>query len=240
MHTIGPLMAKLTDLVSCVADITGVPEATVREISRRLREAGLISTGKVGRYGGADMTPTDAASLLTGMLVASTSSVAINDLGSVTKSHLNFKSYFPRRRPPLPLGKWSRELSLPLLCCLQKGHRFNDALSALITSAANGDIERATKKWRGADALAEFRLAVRFGANPFQAEIEFQSPAFTEMSLLYLRPAEVRVRNIFVPAAPRKWSDLFSRQHGYDFDVSATIHEETVAAVGRLLQEEVP
>jgi hypothetical protein len=235
-------MAKLTELVSCVADTTGVPEATVREISRRLREASLINTGKVGRYGGADMTPTDAASLLTGMLVVSTSSVAINDLGSVTKSHLNFKSYFPRRQPPLPLGKWSRELSLPLLCCLQKGHTFNAALSALITSAANGDFERATKKWKGPDALADFGLAVRlFGARPFlQAEIEFQSPAFTELSLLYLRPADVRASNIYVPAAPRKWSDLFSRQNGYDFDVSATIHEETVAAVGRLLQKEVP
>jgi hypothetical protein len=233
-------MAKLIDLVSCSAEITGVPEATVREISRRLREAGLISTGKVGRYGGADMTASDAASLLTGLLVAGSSAVAINDLGSFTKSHLNLKSYLPRQRPPLLSGTWSRVLALPLLHRLKNGHAFRDALTALIESAANGDYERAIKKWAESGLLNPFGLKVSLGRprpEP-EAKIEFSSPNLGEYCLLYLRPADVRLHQIFTPAAPRKWSHLLSDPRYFDLEVNAVITESTIAALGRVLQGE--
>src|SRR4029077_11225564 len=81
-------MAKLSELVLRTAEVTGIPEATVREVSRRLREGGLIQTGKGGRYGGAGMTPKDAASLLTGLLIVKASSTPFNEIASLTKDHL--------------------------------------------------------------------------------------------------------------------------------------------------------
>lgn len=56
-------MAKLSDLIRVVALATGDGDAGVTVIARSLREAGLIATGGRGRYG-ADMTASDAASLL--------------------------------------------------------------------------------------------------------------------------------------------------------------------------------
>src|SRR6476660_7040151 len=66
---VDPHMAKLSDLISCTSAIMGVPFPTVQEVSRRLREAGIIQTGKGGRYGGIGMTPSDATSLLTTLLI---------------------------------------------------------------------------------------------------------------------------------------------------------------------------
>jgi hypothetical protein len=56
-------MATLSQLVTTLASVTGVPQATVFAYGRFAREAGLISQGGRGR-GGAQMTATDAANLL--------------------------------------------------------------------------------------------------------------------------------------------------------------------------------
>src|SRR6516164_9520342 len=88
------VMAKLSDLISCCSDVTGVPPAAVREISRRLREGRLIRTGTGGRYGGADMTHDDASSLLTALLIDRTTSVSLSQIVWLTRSHLrDFRSY---------------------------------------------------------------------------------------------------------------------------------------------------
>jgi hypothetical protein len=235
-------MAKLSDLVSCCADISGVPEPTVREISRRLREAKLIGTGKGGRYGGADMTANDAASLLAGLLIASTSSVAITELGSITKRFLEFRAYSSRREPPLPLGYWPRALALPLLYRLENGHKFKDALTALIQSSANGDLEQATKKWAADVPAAWFTFQVEI-ARPRphpEAKIEFSSASFDQLVLWYLSPRDVRVGQFYMPAYPRKWSELRSNPSEFDLRVIARIEEGTIAAIGRVLENEVP
>jgi hypothetical protein len=233
-------MAKLTDLVSCCADITGVPEATAREISRRLRESKLISTGKVGRYGGADMTASDGASLLTGLLVASTSSVPISDLGPVTKTYLNFRSFLPSSHVPLRPGRWNRALALPLLCGLEEGHSFKDALSAIIQSAANGDFERATKKWAEMDTLNTFRVTITV-AKPrphAEAQIEFDVAGIGTHRLFYMRPTDVKNQGIFTPNAPRKWAQILSKASGFDLRVMSALTEEAIAALGLLLHNE--
>jgi hypothetical protein len=56
-------MATLTNLVSALAHVTGLPEATVFAYGRFARQAGLISQGGRG-LGGAQMTATDATNLL--------------------------------------------------------------------------------------------------------------------------------------------------------------------------------
>jgi hypothetical protein len=61
-------VAKLSDLIVVMTRLTGLPEKTVREVARRVREAGFIQTGKPGRYGGAEMTAQDAAALLLGLV----------------------------------------------------------------------------------------------------------------------------------------------------------------------------
>lgn len=61
-------MAKLGNLVQTTAEVTGNAQPRVKETARRVREAGYIQTGSLGRYGGADMMPTDAANLLLGLL----------------------------------------------------------------------------------------------------------------------------------------------------------------------------
>jgi hypothetical protein len=56
-------MATLSNLVSALARVTGLPEATVFAYGRFAREAGLISQAGRG-LGGAQMAATDAANLL--------------------------------------------------------------------------------------------------------------------------------------------------------------------------------
>ncbi|MBW0149666.1 MAG: hypothetical protein KXJ53_00500 [Phenylobacterium sp.] len=59
-------MAKLPDLVSTTAKLTGEDEASIKVLARSLREGGLIKTGGRGRNG-ADMGWDDAASMVLGL-----------------------------------------------------------------------------------------------------------------------------------------------------------------------------
>lgn len=59
---------RLPDLIAVTARVLGTDPTSVREVARRLREAGLIQTGPKGRGGGARMTAADAAALTVGML----------------------------------------------------------------------------------------------------------------------------------------------------------------------------
>jgi hypothetical protein len=223
-------MAKLTNLISCCAETTGVPEPTIREISRWLRNAKLIGTGTGGRYGGADMTARDAASLLTGLLIASAESASIRNISSLVKSYLKLRSHSPRERGILGLGSWKRELELPLLYDLGRGHTFEEAFTALVASSANGDLERAARKW--ADG---FVLGVKIFRPRPRREAEIYFDIGSKLLLLaYAQPKG----NLFQEPAPRKWSDALSRASGYDLQVQATIQQETIAAIGGLLAEE--
>jgi hypothetical protein len=56
-------MATLSNLISALADATGLPEATVFAYGRFAREAGLVSQAGRG-LGGAQMTASDATNLL--------------------------------------------------------------------------------------------------------------------------------------------------------------------------------
>src|SRR5262249_12272844 len=132
-------MAKLSNLILQTADVTGIPEATVREISRRLREGGLIKTGRGGRYGGADMTPNDAAYLLSGLLIARATSLSFTDIAAMAASLMKgLTSHHPRGHRMIP-ARWDPRLELSELCKLKAGHSFGEAFVALIASFMNGE-----------------------------------------------------------------------------------------------------
>jgi hypothetical protein len=230
-------MAKLTDLVLRSSEVTGIPAATVREIARRLREDGLIRTGKGGRYGGAEMAPSDAASLLTALLIVRASSISFNQIVRLTQSHLtDFRSY-SSRNGALLFGRWHRRLRLPQLYRLGKGHTFGDAFSALIASIADGDLERATTEWaadRPKGASPYFAVSVDiYSPRPHrEARIRFESPAFDVFELHYVRPPEAN--GLIFKAAPRRWSDLNDGR--FDLTVTASIRQETLKSIGVLLR----
>jgi hypothetical protein len=225
-------MAKLSDLVLGCSEVTGAPVPTVREISRRLREGGLISTGKRGRYGGTDMAPGDAASLLTALLIVRASAVSLNDIARLTKSHLQDLIC----RGDDAHRSWDSQLALPQLSRLKLGHTFGEAFSALIASISNGDLERSIKKWRsirkwntGGWRGFEIKVQINKPAPFYEAYIEFRIAAFTQ-SEIYLRPKDKSI----VAYPPRNWSDIDDRAD--DLRVSATISEPTLKAVGVLLR----
>jgi DNA-binding transcriptional ArsR family regulator len=206
-------MAKLSELVSETSEITGVPIATVREIGRRLREAGLIRTGKGGRYGGADMTSSDAASLLTALLLSRASFLFHSDIVAQTRLYLNdFKAYHVKRDF---MGRWDHRISLPKLCELDRGHTFGDALIALIDFR---------------NFLRDFRVEVGVvSPRPFpRAYIQFYTPRFGTIALDYLLPRDAQKQ--FSVDSP----DLYP-QVPFDLLVTSIIsHDSLIALASRV------
>jgi hypothetical protein len=222
-------MAKLRDLVSRISDVTGVAVATVREISRRLREADLIHTGEGGRYGGADMMPSDAASLLTALLIVRASSVSQTDIVPLTKTYLrSLKSHGPRGHR-MVLDRWDRKLALPELCRLNSGHTFEDALIALIVSFSNRDFERNMAKM---DSVSLLVKVFTIGPDP-TAAIEFDTGKLGLLNLFYIRR---RVARATEATAPRRWSDIPEGANS-DLFVEARVGEATLKSVGLLLRD---
>ncbi len=62
-------MTKLVELISTASRVLRVPERTVKETARHLRENRLIRTGGRGP-GGAEMGPTDTTNLLLGLMAS--------------------------------------------------------------------------------------------------------------------------------------------------------------------------
>jgi hypothetical protein len=233
-------MAKLSQLVSCTSEVTGVPIATVREISRRLREANLIQTGKGGRYGGANMTPSDAASLLTALLIVKASSVSQSSIVSLTRSHLtSFRAHYPRT-DHLLLGQWDQKLGLGELCKLKRGHTFGESFAALIAGISSGDFKRAVGDWassrpRGTGPFFEVTVSITSPRPYPEAHIEFLAPAFDRLDLIYLRPPDAR--GAFMQEMPRKWADLSQGTYSFDLMVTAAVSEQALAPIALLLGE---
>lgn len=78
-------MAKLSDLVRTVADLTDVPLSSVTVVARVLREAELIKSGGRGR-GGANMGSTDAAHLLLGVITLGDTTKAAEVVGGLQQA----------------------------------------------------------------------------------------------------------------------------------------------------------
>jgi hypothetical protein len=221
-------MAKLSDLILRSSEVTGVPLATVREVGRRLREDGLIQTGVGGRYGGAEMTAEHAAGLLTALMIVRAYSTSMRSVARLTRSHLkDLKSYY---------GRWNRVSALPQLCRLKPTHTFGDAFSSLLASVADGDLERATKKWtlyKTPVTGSSFELTVKIASpNPFPvAIIDFNTEAFGLLRMIYAP----RRDKVTCEDWPRRWSEI-SDEPRNDLEVYATLCHPTLKAIGLLLR----
>jgi hypothetical protein len=231
-------MAKLSELVLRIAEVTGIPEATVREVSRRLREGGLIQTGKGGRYGGADMTPTDAASLLTGLLIVKASSASFAEIASLTKAHLRGLTAHSGRGHRVVSARWDRRLELSAFCGLKSGHAFGDAVAALIASFSNGEFERRMPKWGWVAVWIEVcnSKATASSVRDPEAMIEFETEALGHSTLLYIQR---RTAERIEASAPSKWSDIAEGRNS-DLLVGARIRDATLKSVGLLLRNSEP
>jgi hypothetical protein len=225
-------MAKLSDLVLRTSQVTGFPVAAVREISRRLREGRLIRTGKGGRYGGADMTPRDAAYLLTALLIVRGYGVSLTQIVQLTEIYLrSLKSYSPRGHR-MVLDRWDRRLALPELCRLDRGHTFEAAFIALLASVSNRDFERSMSKWKGVEVVIKITSA---GEDP-EAKIEFHTGAFGRLDLFYILPETAQTTEALNSF---KWSDI-SENTTFDLRVQATFSEVTLKSIGLLLRSAEP
>ena len=227
-------MARLSELVERTAEVTGIPEATVREVSRRLREGGLIQTGKGGRYGGADMTPTDAASLLTGLLIVKASAVSFAEIASLTKVHLSRLTSHSARGHRVVSARWDRRLELSAFCRLKSGHVFGDAVAALIASFSNGEFERRMPKWGWVEVsihVYSSKATASSVRNP-EAAIDFETEALGHSGLLYI---ERRTAERIQASPASKWSDIAEGRNS-DLLVGAHIRDATLKSVGLLLR----
>lgn len=78
-------MASQQQLIDIVSQVQGVERPTVEIISRNLREAGLLTTGKRGRAP-AQMTVTDAANLIIGVVASKGPTSAVETVNTYRAS----------------------------------------------------------------------------------------------------------------------------------------------------------
>jgi hypothetical protein len=220
-------MAKLSDLVLSISEVTGVRVPTVREISRRLREGGLIRTGKGGRYGGADMSPNDAARLITALLIVRASGVSLTDIVSHTRTYLGLQSHGARGRS-LVLARWSHRIGLPELTELKPGHTFEDALTGLIISFSNRRFEQMMDKWGSGGVLLTIESPTGFP----HPEARIHLVGDRGRVLYYVRRAAAKILD---PKIPTKWSDIYEGKQA-DLGVQSYIGPSTLKVIGSLLQ----
>jgi hypothetical protein len=144
-------MAHLSDLVSALAHITGLPVATIFAYGRFAREAGLIAQKGRGR-GAATMEVGDAANLLIGLggtAVTRESPLAIRSYramkGVIFKQYQygfagDFADYFrPLGFDFTPIGDFSGEPRERKCKCTRD---FGDLLELLILDAGLGNLTR--------------------------------------------------------------------------------------------------
>ena len=127
-------MATPGQLVQVMADLLGIPKATVTQYDRVLAEEGLRSTGGRGTSA-AKVNSRDAANLLIALAVSPI-------MGSSAKDAVaNCEAYASLRSLKLLNGAEDfAEFGLPTLAGLPKGHSFGEALSALMDAAGNGEV----------------------------------------------------------------------------------------------------
>lgn len=135
-------MAKLSELMTCVAGVTGIPESDVRQFGRRAREAGYIAQGARGNAA-PDMGPTDAANLLIAILGAEYA----KDAPDVIARYRSLKSEFVSEDGTpsnwINYGETRDCIIKPkILSWFEREHTFGEALEYLIERAMLGYFDK--------------------------------------------------------------------------------------------------
>jgi len=125
-------MATPAQLVRTVSAATGVPLPTVVDIDRKLVTGKLRTKGGRG-FSAAQMTPLDAARLLTAVLASPQSNAAVEAVERYAQTRVD-----KARSGDTLFGA----ITLDDLAALPARHGFVDALAALIVSASSGSLAR--------------------------------------------------------------------------------------------------
>lgn len=174
-------MATPGELVKAVADVLGIPEATVVVHDRNLVTAGLRTKGGRGRSA-AVMTAHDAATLIIAIVGSSAvkdTVAAWNDYSTLPAKTCEARSKDGRRYDQSP--RWLLPgLLLDGIRNLGEGHTFLEALTEIIRAAADGSLKSAidaiSPDMKGSYTIPKrFRIEVTlFGPYP-QASIRISA-----------------------------------------------------------------
>jgi hypothetical protein len=125
-------MASPAQLMHTMSCATGVPLATIVGIDRRLVKGELRTKGGRG-FSAAQMTPLDAARLLTGVLASPHANAAVDAVQRYIRTRVD---------EVRSSDKLFGAVSLDDLAALPAGHSFVDALTALIGSVSSGALAK--------------------------------------------------------------------------------------------------
>jgi hypothetical protein len=214
-------MTSPAELVRTVSSVTGVPLPTIVDIDRRLVKAKLRTKGGRG-FNAAQMTPPDAARLLTAVLA----SPQANAAGDAVERYAQTRVDRTRSSDKLFVSADFDDLA-----ALPANHSFVDALTALIASASTGSLAKlitASKRdWTPHIEVFAFTRAVR-------GRIRIAGlPNGLTASVEYVRaPAGVKPRNAKKTGPSR--SAVADESVG-DLEQSRRVTERTILPIAALL-----
>jgi hypothetical protein len=220
------IMASPAQLMDVLSRTTGLPLATVVDLDRRLVTAGLRTKGGRG-FSVAQMTPLDAARLLTAILASPLANQAVEAVQRYARTRV----YADRSN-----DKHFAATQLDDLATLPARHGFVDALAALIASVATGE-------------LAKLIAATEDGSAP-----SIEVFAFTRATRGRIRIARLpsghtaSIEYIPIPAAqkPARAGKSGPRRRGAadaeigDLEQSRRVTERTILSIATLLKEGEP
>jgi hypothetical protein len=215
-------MASPAQLVETLSLVTGVPLPTIVDIDRKLVKANLRTKGGRGLHA-AQMTPLDAARLLTAVLAspqanASGEAVARYERTQVDKTRSSDKLYGGAK--------------LDDFSVLPPGHSYVDALASLIASVSGGALARLIAKaefeWLPAIEVFAFTRATR-------GRIRVSGlPTGLTASVEYALPPPGRSRS---GKAAASRSESAAGEPIGDLEQSRRVTETTILAIADLLAE---
>lgn len=204
-------MASSAQLMETTSEVTGVPLATVVDMDRRLVKAGLRA--KSGRgFNVAQMTPLDAARLLTAILASSQANLAADAVERYAQTRVDKARSSESRFGATELDD---------LAALSARHGFVTALAALIASASTGSL---AKLVAGSTKAAMPRIEVF---------------AFTRGTRGRIRISGLpNGRTASVEYVPTEASQTTRPEERGDLEQSRRVTEQTIVPIARLLAEE--
>jgi hypothetical protein len=206
-------MATPAQLMEAMSEATGVPLATVVDMDRRLVKAGLRTKGGRG-FNVAQVTPLDAARLLTAILASSQANLAADAVERYAQTRID--------KVRSSEGRFATT-ELDDLASLPTRHGFVTALAALIASASTGSLAK----------------LIAGSANHAMPRIEVF--AFTRGTRGRIRisglPNGMAASVEYVPVEASKAPH--NEERG-DLEQSRRVTEQTIVPIARLLAEESP
>jgi hypothetical protein len=213
-------MASPAQLVDAVSDATGVSLPTIVDIDRKLVKGNLRTVGGRG-FSAAQMTPLDAARLLTAVLASPQANASVDAVERYAQTRID-----KARSSETLFGA----ANLDDLAALPARHSFVDAVAALIASASTG-------------VLAKLIAASKDGETPSIEVFAFTRatrgririaglPTGLTTSVEYI-PAKESKKSLGAKSGPDRNNAI--RQAIGDLEQSRRITERTILPIAALL-----